>query len=285
MTESDSQKNSGRPAASLSELPADELLRYGSELGLDLSPSMPPEHMARLVRERQALLAELERDALLDIVVWGRRPVRKSAAKEHLAREIHRIQQTDYDDLSTRGLYALARLRGIDARPSDSAESLIDHLERQDGLWKRLSRKRRAIVGSVLSKLFDDGMPDGANEYCFLPEEPVHGAEGARPSLREQVEQHGVVGGIAQRIRGAADDYIRVKLDEIETRIDQKLEQIDKRLAEWRDREIQNRLRILRITLIFSVLVAVLSLGYNFLKKRVVETDGPAASRVSVPDE
>ncbi len=59
------------------------------------------------------------------------------------------------------------------------------------------------------------------------------------------------------------------KLDEIELRIDQKLNEIDQRLAEWRDREVANRLRILKITLGFTVVVAVLSLLYNYAKREV----------------
>ena len=88
--------------------------------------------------------------------------------------------------------------------------------------------------------------------------------------LRWSIEDHGVVGGIASRLRGAADDYIKIKLDEIELRIDGKLNQIDQRLAEWRDREVANRLKILRITLVFTVLVAILSLGYNYIKRQAV---------------
>jgi hypothetical protein len=65
--------------------------------------------------------------------------------------------------------------------------------------------------------------------------------------------------------RRAGDDH-PPQLDEIETRIDEKLDQIDARLAEWRDREVANRLKILRITLIFTVSCRRISLGYNWVK-------------------
>jgi len=41
------------------------------------------------------------------------------------------------------------------------------------------------------------------------------------------------------------------------------LDEINRRLAEWRDKEIANRIRILKITLCASVIVAVVSLIYS----------------------
>ena len=91
--------------------------------------------------------------------------------------------------------------------------------------------------------------------------------------------------GIAQKLRGAADQYVHEKLDEIERRIDCKLDEIDGRLNEWRDREVRNRLRIIKITLITAILVAIISLGYDYLKSRseaAMYTGGPA---VGLPAE
>ncbi len=84
-----------------------------------------------------------------------------------------------------------------------------------------------------------------------------------------------MVGGITRKIKGVADDYVREKLDEIEARIDRKLDEIDARLGEWRDREIRNRLRIIKITLLASIVVALLSLGYNYVKRLTVPTGAP----------
>ncbi|HKQ46832.1 MAG TPA: hypothetical protein VJZ71_02045 [Phycisphaerae bacterium] len=252
-------------AVSLGELPPDELLRYAHALGLELDAGASAPEMVRLIRKRQELLIELDRDAMLDIIVWARRPIRQSAGKEELAREIARVQRLDYDRLSPRGLASLARLRGVSCRESDTPDRLVDALKHQDGFWKRLSGKRRAWVGSMLTKMIE-GKSESESDYRFLPEDKGAAAELNRRTLKTHVEERGIVGGIAERLRGAADDYIRVKLDEIETRIDEKLDQIDARLAEWRDREIANRLKILRITLVFTVLVAALSLGYNWLK-------------------
>jgi len=270
-------------------LPPDELLRYGRELGLALPDGVAPSEAARRIRLHQALLIELERDALLDIIVWARRPVRRSAGKEEIARQIAAVQRTNYEELSPRGLVALARLREIDVKTTDDAPTLVERLRRHDGFWKRVASKRRRIVGSFLGKLLHEPPQGEPPPYRFLPEHPALPGDASRESLKNQIEEHGVVGGLAQRLRGAADDYIKTKLDEIEHRIDWKLDEIDARLSEWRDREVANRLKILKITLVFTVLVALLSLGYNYLKTRGVgEPEAlpkQTAVQTAAPDE
>ncbi len=88
----------------------------------------------------------------------------------------------------------------------------------------------------------------------------------------------GMLHTVAEQLRGAADSYLAAKMDEIEARVDQKLDHIETRidrkivelhrqLAEMRDRELRHRLRLLKITLIFTVLVALLSLVYKWLQK------------------
>ena len=85
-------------------------------------------------------------------------------------------------------------------------------------------------------------------------------------TIKDEIEESGLFGGIAGRIKKSADAYVNQKLDEIESRIDRKLDEIDRRLAEWRDKEIANRLRILKITLWASVIVGALSLIYSYVK-------------------
>jgi len=266
--------------ARLEDLPHDEMLRYGRGLGLELEDDLASDELARRVRSHCDLLRELDRQALLDIIRWSRRPVRENAGKEELAREIARIQQTNYDSLSRRGLVTLARLRGLDAGDADNTEDLIQKLRKQVGFWQRWRRKRRSAVASWLSKMIDGKTDQRADDYQFLPDDAEDPNVAAR-SLKRQIEDKGVVGGIASRLRGAADDYIKVKLDEIEQRIDAKMNDIDQRLAEWRDREVANRLKILRITLAFTVLVALLSLGYNYIKHRTQPTQPQKVQQVS----
>ncbi|HWL92455.1 MAG TPA: hypothetical protein VNT79_02885 [Phycisphaerae bacterium] len=264
-------------AASWEKLPHDEMVRYSRSLGLDVEDGQTSDELIALISRRRMLLAELDREALLDVIKWSRRPVRENASKEDLAREIARIEKTNYDSLSTRGLLTLARLRDLDVSETDTSDKIIDKLHRRAGFWERVHRRRRKIVGGWLSKIIEgDAETEEAEAYQFLPADSVGEKDATRPSpardsarqsLRRQIEEMGVVGGIAHRIRGAADDYIKVKLDEIETRIDDKLNEIDQRLGEWRDREVANRLKILRITLGFTVLVALLSLGYNYINR------------------
>ncbi|MHC4442128.1 MAG: hypothetical protein ACYTF1_01630 [Planctomycetota bacterium] len=248
-----------RKSRALSELPVDELILYGCRLGLQLNEKMGHGQLLRLVRQRQELLIELDREALLDIVIWARRPVRESASKEELAEEIATIKKMKFDDLGLPGLIALAKLRNVPVRDRDPRVEIEAKVRACEPLIDTLRRKRRQVMGSLIGKIISGTSAPEATEYHFLPEDD------AGPSLQEQITDEGVVGGIARKIRGVADDYVREKLDEIETRIDRKLDEIDQRLAEWRDREIANRLKIIKITLLASILVALISLGYKYL--------------------
>ncbi len=243
---------------SLSELPNDELVRYGQTLGLPLIEETPRGEALRLIRQRQELLIELDRDALLDVVMWLRVPVRRSASKEQLAKVISSNDRLHFEGLSERGLHALARLSGVEPRPGEPRADLERRLRKVVGFGARFRRLRRRLVRAVAARLLtpDEG-PD--ESYKFLPED-------AKPSLREDIAQSGLVGGMARRLRGYADDYVAEKLDEIERRIDRKLDEIDQRLCEWRDRELLHRFRIIKITLVASIIVAILSLLYDYLR-------------------
>jgi len=254
--------------ASVEALSRDDLFSLGHKLGLELEEKIGRAELVRCVSRRRRLLGELDREALLDVLKWARRPVGEGAGKEDLAREIAQVDKTAYEGLSRRGLRTLARLRDLEAGESDNTEVIIERLHKADGFWKRWHRKRRSLIGSWLAKIVDAGSAPGDEPGSPVgPPETANGSADASASLKRDIEDRGVVGGLANRLRGAADEYIKVKLDEIEQRIDSKLNEIDQRLAEWRDREIANRLKILRITLAFTVLVAVLSLGYNYIKR------------------
>ncbi len=250
---------------SLSAMPVDELRAYARELGLELPERMPQADMLRAVRQRQELLIELDHEAMLDIVVWARLPVRRSASKEQLAKQIATIDRMHFDGLSHRGLVALARLRNVEASDGESDDRIVARLKKAEPIGHFIRRKRRWLVGTLLEKAIL-GKPEAKGEYKFLPEDPV--AREREASLRRQVEDQGIVRGLAGQLRSVADDYIAEKLNEIEQRIDRKLDEIDARLAEWRDREIASRLKIIKITLIASVIVAFLSLGYKYMSSR-----------------
>jgi hypothetical protein len=264
----------------LVDLPRDELNTLAEELGLESRRFRTPQELVVAIHGRRQLIAALDRDAMLDVIRWGRRPVPINATHEALAHEILRVRSMRFDGLSERGLIALARLRGLDVATGEPIPSIIKRLKKQEGLFARFNRKRRAILGSIVSNMI--GEDDKSAEYQFLPpaEAPRGGASvaaGSPPaaaaaaaardrSIKEEIEESGLFGGIASRVKKTADQYINQKLDEIESRIDRKLDEIDRRLAEWRDKEIANRLRILKITLWASVIVASCSLVYSYIK-------------------
>jgi hypothetical protein len=309
----------GRPAApnavapgaiaqrQLSDFPRDELETLAEEFGLEPKRYKTPQDLVSAIHARRHLIASLDREAMLDVVRWGRRPVPINASNEQLAHEIFRVRSMRFDGLSERGLLALARLRAVEVAPGDAVPLVIKRLKKQEGFFARFNRRRRAWLGGIVSNMI--GESDPSAEYQFLPpSDGAGGANGAGPttsarpntsagsgtippprdrSIKEEIEESGLFGGIASRVKKTADQYINHKLDEIESRIDRKLDEIDRRLAEWRDKEIANRLRILKITLWASVIVAALSLLYSYVKvnfwdKRAVPTPSsqPAINKV-----
>src|SRR4051794_11494718 len=76
------------PARQLHELPKDELKTLAEEFGLDPSRFQSAQHLVAALHERRQLIAAMDREALLDIIKWARRPVPLNASKEQLAQEI-----------------------------------------------------------------------------------------------------------------------------------------------------------------------------------------------------
>jgi hypothetical protein len=262
----------GAPQRQLSELPKDELDCLAEEYGLDPTQFKSRQHLVAAIHARRQLIASMDRQAMLDVIKWGRRPVSINATAEQLAREIARIKSMRFAGLSARGLLALARLRGLEIKGDETIPTLIHKLKKQEGFFSRLNRKRRAALGAIVSNII--GESDSAGDYQFLPApgsaEPPRGG-----TIKEQIEDAGLFGGIAGRLKKSADQYLNQKLDEIEARIDRKLDEIDRRLAEWRDKEIANRIRILKITLWASVIVGAFSLAYSYVKVYIIDAPEP----------
>jgi hypothetical protein len=255
------------PDRQLSELPKDELANLAEGLGLDWTRYKTQQLLVSAVHERRQLIAGLDRQAMLDVVRWGRRPVTLNAGKEQIAQEIARIRVMKFAGLSHRGLVALARLRGVEAAEDDPVPLLVRRLKKQEGFFSRLNRKRRAMLGGIVATIV--GESSSATDYKYLPEPGNDANPAAGPakatSIRDEIEESGLFGGISNRLKKSADMYLNQKLDEIEARIDRKLDEIDRRLAEWRDKEIANRIKILKITLWASVIVGVVSLIYAYV--------------------
>jgi hypothetical protein len=251
----------------LSQLPPDELKHLAEELGVDSTRYDTPQELADAVAQRRQLIAAMDRDAMLDVIRWGRRPITINASKELIAQEISRTRTMRFKGLSQRGLIVLARLRGLDVSDEDTIEYLTKKLKRQEGIFSKFNRKRRAMLGSMVANLFGD--KESSDDYQFLPPDPdAPAAPTPTPksdTIKDEIEESGLFGGITNRIKRTADQYLNQKLDEVESRIDRKLDDIDRRLAEWRDREIANRIRILKITLWASVIVGIFSLIYSYI--------------------
>jgi hypothetical protein len=259
------------PLRQLSEIPKDELEALAEDFGLDPTRYKTRQHLVAAIHERRQLIAAMDREAMIDVVRWGRRPVTVNASKEQIALEITRIRSMKFSGLSHRGLISLAQLRDVSVQADDPVPILIRKLKRQEGFFSKLNRKRRAALGSLVSKVI--GEDEAEREYQFLPAtqqtqtNPSSASPPPRPSsIKDDIEESGLLGGLTNRIKKTADGYVNQKLDEIESRIDRKLDEIDRRLAEWRDKEIANRIRILKITLWASVIVGAFSLIYSYVK-------------------
>jgi hypothetical protein len=248
------------PLHQLSELPKDELEHLAEEFGIDPTSFQTRQHLVSAIHDRRQAIAAMDREAMLDVIKWGRRPINLNASLEQIAQEIARIRSMNFAGLSHRGLLILSRMRGVLVDPNDPIPTIVRKLKRQEGLFNRLNRKRRAFLGSLVSKVI--GENESASDYQFLP----NSAPPSSANIKDEIEESGLLGGITGRIKRQADTYLNQKLDEIEARIDRKLDEIDRRLSEWRDKEIANRIRILKITLWASVIVAGISLLYSYVK-------------------
>jgi hypothetical protein len=256
------------PLRQMADLPRDELNHLAEEFGLEPTDYKSQQELVAALHERRQLIAGLDREAMLDVIRWGRRPVTASATREQIAQEIVRIRSMKFSGLSQRGLVALAKLRGLGVPDDLPVPLLVKSLKRNEGLFAKLNRKRRAALGSLVANIL--GEEENESDYQFLPPEsapaPNSSAAAAARSatIKQDIEDSGLFGGITNRIKKTADAYLNQKLDEVEARIDRKLDEIDRRLAEWRDKEIANRIRILKITLWASVIVCIISLLYTY---------------------
>jgi hypothetical protein len=137
---------------------------------------------------------------------------------------------------------------------------------RRQGLFEKLRRMKRAWIGKLVSDMVGENKPTIPPPADSPPASDPGAPAPPRDSLKTDIEESGLLGGISNRLRRTADQYLNQKLDEIESRIDRKLQEIDHRLSEWRDKEIANRIKILKITLWASVIVGVVSLIYAWIK-------------------
>lgn len=243
------------------DAPQAELTRLAQEYGLDAGDYPNHQELAIAIQDRQTMIASLDKAAMLELVAWGRKTAAPDATKDALARQIAAIRSMRFAGLSQAALFALARLRQVQVADADDVPTLIRKLKRQESLLEKFKRKKRSFLGKLVSNLV--GESDHPHEPTADPSVPP---AAPRENIRQAIEESGFFGGITNRIKKSADQYLNQKLDEIEARIDRKLDEIDHRLGEWRDREIANRIKILKITLWASVIVGIVSLIYAWIK-------------------
>ena len=255
------------PVRQLSDRPVGELIVIAEEIGLRPRRFKTVQQLITAIHARRQLIATLSRDAMVDVIRWANRSAPTGASKEGLAHQIVTVKTMRFDGLSQRGLVVLAALRGLEVTGDETVPKLIRRLKKQESFFGKLNRKRRSMLGSIVSNMIGGSI---ASTTSSSPHEATGGTQEAgsasSASIRQEIEESGLFGGLAGRIKKSADGYVNQKLDEIEARIDRKLDEIDRRLAEWRDKEVANRIRILKITLWASVIVGMFSLMYSYVR-------------------
>src|ERR1700759_4492170 len=180
------------PSRQLSEMPKDELEHLAEEFGIDPTEFKSRQHLVAAIHDRRQLIAAMDREAMLDVVRWGRRPVAVNATKEQIALEIARITSMQFGGLSQRGLVVLAGMRGMRVNLQEAIPILVRKLRKQEGFFKRLNRKRRAFLGSMVANMLGE---EESDEYKFLPpaasDAPSAGASTATRSatIKEDIEE------------------------------------------------------------------------------------------------
>lgn len=140
------------------------------------------------------------------------------------------------------------------------------------GMFGYLGQMARDAVAGTVGRLLE-APPEPAE--MARPGSPTEAGQGGEPEVVQR-RRLNVLHGVAEQLRETADTYIAAKLDEIEARVDAKLDGIERRIDQkivdlheqlevMRDRELRHRLRLLKITLVFTVIVALLSLAYRWI--------------------
>jgi hypothetical protein len=154
-------------------MPKDELKALAEDFGLDPTRYPTPQQLVVAIHERRQMIAAMDREAMLDVVRWGRRPVPANATKEQLAQEIVKLKTMHFEGLSLRGLVILAKLRNANVDEDDDFPRIVRKLKKQEGFFAKLNRKRRSWLGSIVSRFMGEGQTP--NDYQFLP--PQEGAD------------------------------------------------------------------------------------------------------------
>lgn len=259
----------------LKDEPVEALAKVATDLGIEPKDYPDKAALVSAILDRRTLIGVLDREALAELVRWGGRDVPPTATKEALAHEAVQIKSMRFANLSLRALVVLAKLRGLDVAPDATRDDVLGLLKSKEGFWQKLNRKRRAFVGSMVSKMIggdllgtqtpdvDTSAPAASASASTKP------ASGSERPIEHEIEEAGLIAGLTSRVKRTADQYLNQKLDEIEARIDRKLDEIDRKLGQWRDKEIANRIRILKISLWATVAIGGATLVISWISHLV----------------
>jgi hypothetical protein len=278
--------------------PTDEhLVAEARRLGVRDPESMPTDELEQTVVRRLNTIDESEPETLRSILEWAGENVDPAIAddRRRLAERIVRLRLDGLDELDRTQLETLLRLYDIPFDDEMSDRRLRRLLQPGNRLRRMMRRTRRRLAGYIVNKALHSmqGEPEqpepGVAQDDEQEESPVEGTESEGEPKRENgsaaeptngekararklaadehIKRKGLVQGLTSYVRGTVDEYVAQKLDEIEARIDIKLDQIDRRMDDWRRRELEHRLRILKITLVVTAAVAIVSLVYELIKR------------------
>ena len=183
------------PLRQLSELPRDELDHLAEEFGLEPRRYRTRQHLVAAIHDRRQMIATLDRDAMLDVIRWGRRPVTANASREQVAQEIVRIRSMRFAGLSQRGLVgAGAASRARRARDDDPVPVLSASSRGRRGSSPGSTASAGRFLGTLIARMIGDA--ENAADYQFLPDDnrrPAGAAHGAGPvALYDQGGDRGV---------------------------------------------------------------------------------------------
>ncbi len=105
-------------------------------IGLDHTRFKTRQDLVAGIHAHRQMMALLDRDALVDVMLWAHRPIASNATTEDLAREVAQIQTMRFSGLSQRGLIALAKIRGVEIDGTETVPLLIRKLKRQEGIFE-----------------------------------------------------------------------------------------------------------------------------------------------------
>jgi hypothetical protein len=257
----------------LGDIPEKQLDQIATDLGLSRDDFPDKNSLIAAILDRQTLIGTLDRTVLLELLAWSGQTAPASASREQLVAEVVKNKSMRFGSLSAAALITLARLRGFPVDDNATHDQAIDALKSKEGFWDRMARKRRQLVGKWVSKIIGEA-PDVDTSAPAPDNSVAQRAVSGERKIEHDIEDTGLIAGLTNRVKRTADQYLNQKLDEIEARIDRKLDEIDQKLSQWRDKEIANRVRILKISLWVTVAVGGATLLISYLSVYIPQLRG-----------